>query len=130
MTVTKYSRQREVLLAVLQQTNIHPNADWIYDQVRREIPNVSLGTVYRNLSKLAADGTIRKIEVGDGCDHYDGNLSPHAHLYCRKCRGISDVFINYGVRLKDEAQQMTAAQIHGCSVVFDGVCKKCLGDEM
>lgn len=129
MTNTKYSRQREVLLSVLRGTTCHPNADWIYTQARQEIPNISLGTVYRNLSKLAADGVILKLEVGDGSEHYDGDISPHAHFYCRTCRRISDIFVDYGQRLRDEVQSRSGDRVKGCTVLFDGICRECDGAE-
>ncbi len=85
-----YSKQREAILEVLRETDTHPTANWIYEKVREKIPNISLGTVYRNLGALTADGTVLKIEVGDGFEHFDGDISPHLHLYCRECETIID----------------------------------------
>ncbi len=85
-----YSKQREAILEVLRSTDTHPTANWIYERVREIIPNISLGTVYRNLSGLTADGAILQIDVGDGFEHFDGDISPHLHLYCRECGKIFD----------------------------------------
>ncbi len=85
-----YSRQRQEILKVLRSTDTHPTADWIYAQTRKIIPNISLGTVYRNLSNLSADGEILCIDVGDGKEHFDGDISPHLHLACRQCGKITD----------------------------------------
>ncbi len=125
MQTTKYSRQRETLLEVLRSTTCHPDADWIYGMVREKIPKVSLGTVYRNLAKLSAEGIIRKIEVGDGSLHFDGDLSPHSHLVCNGCGKILDIFTDYAEMLKDDAEEKTNALVCDCSVIFHGVCKEC-----
>ena len=85
-----YSKQREAILTVLRETDTHPTANWIYEKVREIIPNISLGTVYRNLSELSQNGDILSINVGDGFEHFDYDTSPHAHLHCRKCGQIHD----------------------------------------
>ena len=85
-----YSRQREAILLVLRQTDCHPTANWVYEKVREQIPNISLGTVYRNLSALVSNGDILCINVGDGFEHYDGDIHPHIHLHCRNCKKIID----------------------------------------
>lgn len=125
MKTTKYSRQRETLLEVLKSTTCHPDADWIYLKVREEIPNISLGTVYRNLAKLSADGVIRKIEVGEGSQHFDGDISAHSHLFCSDCGKIIDIFTDYAEMLKGDAEKRTGALITDCSVVFKGICNEC-----
>lgn len=85
-----YSRQREAILNVLQSTDTHPTANWIYERVKEQIPNISLGTVYRNLSALAQNGDILSINVGDGFEHFDGDTKTHAHLSCKCCKTIID----------------------------------------
>ena len=85
-----YSKQREAILTVLRQTDTHPTANWIYEQVREIIPNISLGTVYRNLSELSLNGDILSLHVGDGFEHFDYDTSPHAHLHCKACGCIAD----------------------------------------
>ncbi len=89
-----YSRQREAVLKALCSTTSHPTAAWIYEQVRQEIPNISLGTVYRNLSGLAEDGRIRKLSFGDASDHFDGDITVHSHFYCEHCGEITDIWID------------------------------------
>ena len=130
MQTTKYSRQRETLLEILRDTKCHPNADWLYEKVRGEIPNISLGTVYRNLSKLSSEGTIRKIEVGSGGVHFDADISPHAHLVCEKCERILDIYTDYTEMLRCDAEQKTRARVSNCSVLFDGLCEDCAGEKM
>ncbi len=88
-----YSKQREAILEVLRSTDTHPTANWIYEKVRERIPNISLGTVYRNLSALTADGVILQLQVGEDSQHFDGDISPHIHLYCKECKKIFDLRI-------------------------------------
>jgi Fur family peroxide stress response transcriptional regulator len=74
MSVTKYSRQREAIKEYLAHTKEHPTADMVYMQIRKIYPNISLGTVYRNLNFLADKGEVQKIDCQDGSIRFDGNL--------------------------------------------------------
>ena len=86
------SKQREAILRVIRGTNIHPTADWIYDQVRKEIPSISLGTVYRNLNLLIDEGLVKELNLyGTSSARYDANLDPHYHFICLKCNSIYDL---------------------------------------
>jgi Fur family peroxide stress response transcriptional regulator len=118
-----YSKQREAILEVLRSTDTHPTANWIYEKVREKIPNISLGTVYRNLAGLTADGAILEIDVGDGFEHYDGDISPHLHLYCRECGKIHDHRIknDYIADTAKESGFTTDTTIY----VAYGICKNC-----
>lgn len=128
MKTTKYSRQRETLLRVLCATKSHPSADAIYDEVRKEIPNISLGTVYRNLARLAEDGVIMKLDVGDGTEHYDGNTALHSHFACEKCGRIEDVCEGDSIAesVKRSAEEITGGRIRTYSLVYLGTCRDCL----
>lgn len=86
-----YSKQREAILEVLRSTDTHPTAAAVYEKVREKLPNISLGTVYRNLAALKENGDILGISVGDGFEHYDGDAAPHIHLHCRRCGSIEDL---------------------------------------
>ncbi len=118
-----YSRQRETILEVLRSTDTHPTANWIYTKVRERIPNISLGTVYRNLSELAKTGDILSIDVGDGFEHYDSDISPHAHLHCRCCGSITDAKLktDYISKIGNEYGFETQTSIY----VAYGICKNC-----
>ena len=129
---TKYSRQRETLLKVLCSTDCHPDADWIYTEVRKELPNISLGTVYRNLSNMSREGTILKLSMGDGKDHFDGNTTLiHHHMMCRRCGSIIDIFTPdkdekvFSEYVSSYAQTHTSAIIQEHSVMFYGICSDC-----
>lgn len=127
MAAVKFSRQRESIKKNLMQRMDHPTADMVYEEVRREFPNISLGTVYRNLALLAELGEIRKLSMGDGPDRFDGNVYPHDHFSCRICRRI----IDFPRTDASEALQQCAArdfdgQIEGENVQFYGLCPECL----
>jgi len=83
--------QRNRILEVLRSTDTHPTASRVYDEVRDLIPNISLGTVYRNLSVLESQGYIQKISCSDAEDRYDATVEPHIHYYCTSCGSVSDV---------------------------------------
>ncbi|MBP3705838.1 MAG: transcriptional repressor [Clostridia bacterium] len=80
--MANYSRQREAIMQVLRSSKAHPNANQVYEEVRKIIPNISLGTVYRNLSSLGDTGEILCLHVANGPERYDGEISPHIHLHC------------------------------------------------
>jgi Fe2+ or Zn2+ uptake regulation protein len=84
------THQREEILAFLRSKRAHFNAVEIYDAVRSEIPNISLGTVYRNLGKLVEDGEIITVETDNRSIYYDGYVAPHTHFVCKKCGMIYD----------------------------------------
>ena len=126
-----HSRQREAILKVLRETKTHPTASWIYNKVREEIPNISLGTVYRNLARLAEDGVIMKLDVGDGTEHYDGNTVLHSHFACEKCGCIEDVCEGDSIAesVKRSAEEITGGRIRTYSLVYLGTCRDCLKKE-
>ncbi len=119
-----YSRQREAVLNVLCSTTSHPTAAWIYEKVRLVIPNISLGTVYRNLTVLEQEGLIRKIPVGDNHEHFDGDISDHSHFYCKCCEQITDIPFDTSAACK-RVEQEHGAQVESATYTFVGMCKKC-----
>ena len=84
MTALKYSRQRESIKDYLMHTNAHPTADMVYLHVKEQFPNISLGTVYRNLNLLSDMGEIIKIPTPDGADRFDGRTVPHYHFFSHR----------------------------------------------
>lgn len=123
-----YSRQREAILDVLCSTKSHPTAAWIYENVRKQSPNISLGTVYRNLSVLEGDGIIRKISVGDVSEHFDGDTSAHSHLYCKGCNQITDIPFDTADDCK-KVESLHGISVESATYTFVGVCKNCLGSK-
>jgi Fur family peroxide stress response transcriptional regulator len=128
MKVLKYSRQRESIKACLMSRHDHPTADALYASIREEFPNISLGTVYRNLNLLVETGEIQKINCGDGSDHFDGNANAHYHFICRECHRIYDMAENSLTALShldETAQEYAPGMIDSHSVIFWGNCYDC-----
>lgn len=121
----KYSRQREAIKEFLCTRKDHPTADTVYMEVRKEFPNISLGTVYRNLTLLADIGEIARINVGDGTDHFDPNTSLHYHFVCKGCGCVQDLDIDNIVSINEMASQSFDGEISGSVTYFYGLCGKC-----
>lgn len=123
----KYSRQRQVIKDFLMTRKDHPTADVVYMNVKREYPNISLGTVYRNLSLLADLGEIRRLQVGDGVDHFDADTSRHYHVVCTECGSVTDLMMDLVVieQMVDTAAAGFEGVIQGHVTYFYGVCGDC-----
>lgn len=125
----KFSRQRAAILAFLQTRKDHPTAEFVYSSVKEQFPNISLGTVYRNLNQLAETGMIAKLSFGIlGIDHFDYNTEPHQHFVCKSCSAIIDLPTqekNYSF-LDEETAKGFDGLIQGHRLYFYGICKDCL----
>lgn len=126
MKVLKYSRQRESIKACLMGRKDHPTADAVYSSIREEFPNISLGTVYRNLNLLVELGEIQKLTYGDGKDHFDADTSPHYHFVCYSCGAVQDLAMSPLSNLNDMANAVTDGKIDSHTVYFYGTCGVCL----
>jgi Fe2+ or Zn2+ uptake regulation protein len=116
------THQRDAILAYLRSERAHRSASEVYDAVRKEIPNISLGTVYRNLGQLVELGKIITVETQDKFVYYDGYVSPHTHFVCRGCKGIFDFEIKV-----DYPKEITGGgfEIETERTVYYGLCKNC-----
>jgi Fe2+ or Zn2+ uptake regulation protein len=122
---SKNSRQRELILQILRSTKSHPAANWIYEEARKQIPNISLGTVYRNLNMLKEEGRIREISFGKGTDLYDGDLREHDHACCMICGRVEDVpHLSQRVDIT-EVERTMGYRVHAHRLEFFGVCPHC-----
>lgn len=122
----KYSRQRERLLELLRSTDTHPSADILYDLMRKEFPNVSLATIYRNLIKLEEMGYIMRVPSNDGKEHFDGTVDDHCHFVCRSCGVICDVDIKEDRILNADVEKSLGVVVEGRKLTFYGLCKNCI----
>lgn len=117
----RYSLQRETIYEVLKATKSHPNAEWIYNEVRKQIPDISLGTVYRNLNSLVESRRIDSLETALKEVHYDADMSMHAHFVCDKCNKI------YDMEIKAKAQRPEGFECSYEKHIYYGICKDCKG---
>ncbi|MDE5966426.1 MAG: transcriptional repressor [Lachnospiraceae bacterium] len=125
MAKLKRSRQREAIIAFLQTRKDHPTADTVYMSLRETMPNLSLGTVYRNLSLLAEQGKILKFSCDGKVDRFDGFVHPHYHFMCVDCGEVSDVEMDMTELLTKAAAEHTDGLITGHTVLFKGYCARC-----
>lgn len=119
----RFSKQRDLILNIVQGTRSHPTADWIYGEVRKELSNVSLGTVYRNLGQLVDNKLLKSINI-DGTIHYDAFLDDHQHFQCKSCNNIYDIDISI-IDFVSQIESKTNHKIDGCQIHLVGICKDC-----
>ena len=128
MAAMKYSRQRESIKHYLMTTKEHPTADTVYMHVKKEFPNISLGTVYRNLNLLTDIGEAVKISTPNGGDRVDGRLEPHNHFLCTKCGRLLDLELD--MKSIEEVNRLAAENFDGIiqssSMLFYGECSDCI----
>lgn len=122
----RYSKQRETIYQILCDDMGHPSVDDIYIKARQVIPDISLGTVYRNLNLLVEQKRIRRLDIKDKT-HYDANMKKHFHFICKECGEISDMFIEDHL-LKEfisNVEKENGSKIDTINIVFNGTCSHC-----
>ena len=120
----KSSKQRDLILSIINSRFDHPTAYQIYTLARNEISNISLGTVYRNLNLLLDKGMIRKINVDDDICRFDKAFDKHSHFICNYCKNIYDI--------KDDALKIDFVdgnKVLNYDITYTGICQKCLKEE-
>lgn len=132
MAALKYSRQREAIKDFLMTRKDHPTAETVYLNVQKTFPNISLGTVYRNLTLLSEIGEIQKLHLEDGIDHFDADTTSHSHFLCTKCGSVLD--INFPVKEDHDMDQLAGSEfcgkITGHVTYFQGFCPDCCNSPM
>lgn len=119
------TRQRQLVLQTLRESRCHPTADELYHRIRKTLPRISLGTVYRNLDLLVRSGLARRLATAGSQARYDGDLSAHVHVHCMQCGGIDDVSVSESAARALPATSRNGFRITGCRVEYIGVCPKC-----
>lgn len=125
----RLSRQRETILAELRKVTSHPTADQVYEMVRKILPRISLGTVYRNLDFLSTQGIVLRLGGAGTQKRFDGNPMPHPHLRCVACGRVDDVHAPLVLPELPFEQRMGYADLR-CDVEFVGVCPMCADGKM
>ncbi len=122
---SRATRQRRAILEVLRTTRAHPTAEAILLEVRKTLPRVSMGTVYRNLRLLRDMGEITELSYGRSLSHYDGFVNPHYHLHCTVCDKVQDLDYQLPRKLNNKVAELTQWEIVGHSLEFEGICTTC-----
>ena len=119
------SKQKEAAFRVLKGATSHPTAEWVYERVRREIPNISLGTVYRNLKLLKQGRMISELDLTGALSRFDGEVLNHYHFRCEQCGYIFDVDEPVNKEIDMNLAQQTGFRISHHRLEFRGLCKNC-----
>ena len=121
----RMTRQRAVILEELRNSEAHPSADQLYQMVRKKLPRISLGTVYRNLEILSELGKIQKLELSGALKRYDGDPRRHYHIRCVQCNSVVNAPLAPLNQLEDELYKTTVFEIIGHNLEFTGLCPSC-----
>ncbi|HEX2985440.1 MAG TPA: transcriptional repressor [Caproiciproducens sp.] len=122
-----FSKKREAILAAIRSTTSHPTAEWVYQTLKPSYPDLSLGTVYRNIAQFKKDGIIISVGVVNGQERYDGNVKPHTHFVCHNCNAVIDIPGEYvGETAAAEISEKYHIRVDSGEVLFHGLCRECL----
>ena len=123
---TKHFRKRDAILSCLCQTDLHPGADWVYEQVKQMHPDISLSTVYRNLAMFKEQGIISSLGTVNGVERFDANTEPHVHFICNQCGSVSDLpQMAVPQSMCAEAASQSGGMVDLCQLTFTGICSTC-----
>ena len=121
----RLTTQRQIILEELGKVTSHPTANEVYDMVRKRLPRIGLGTVYRNLELMSETGIILKLEVGGTQKRFDATIDPHYHIRCLSCGKVDDIEIPVMADINNAAADISKYQILGHHIEFSGICSEC-----
>jgi Fur family transcriptional regulator, ferric uptake regulator len=122
----RLTTQRQIILEELGKVTSHPTANEVYDMVRRRLPRIGLGTVYRNLELMADSGIILKLEVGGTQKRFDATTEPHYHIRCTSCGKVDDIAMEFQEHIDKAAEKSSNYVILGHHIEFSGICGSCI----
>ena len=120
----RHSRKRDAILNCIRQSRVHPSAEWIYAQLKPEHPDLSLGTVYRNLALFRESGEVVCVATVRGADRLDACTEPHAHFICEQCGAVVDVDVPQD-DLRSDLETRYGVRVRRSELLFRGVCSAC-----
>lgn len=123
-----FSVKREAIYKTISSTDIHPSAEWIYEQLKPSLPDLSLGTVYRNLAVFKQNGMIQSLGVINGQERFDWNMSKHSHFICEKCFSVMDIPADRNLiepSVYGFVEEHCHALVRTHNIVFYGLCSRC-----
>ena len=126
----KQFKKRQAILEFLQHTTAHPSAEMVFNHLKPEIPDLSLGTVYRNLSMFKEQGQIISLGTVNGVERFDGNTKPHVHFICTGCDAVLDLEeMQVPEALREAAAACCGGRVDACQLSFTGLCRECLNNQ-
>lgn len=124
-----FSRQREIIYDQVMNYPTHPTVEEVYNALKPDNPNLSLGTVYRNLNQLSEAGILMKIPIADGSDRFDGRTDCHYHMICDKCGRVFDIELDCLDEIPQTVMRENGHRITRVTLNLKGVCAGCLCEE-
>ncbi len=124
--ITRQTVQKKAVKQVLMEIGNHPTADEVYEVVRKRVPHISLGTVYRNLEMLVENGEASKVDIGEGKRRYDSRVDRHFHFRCLRCGRILDIPPISFSDIESGSLGESGFKITGIQIVIEGICEECL----
>ena len=127
---SKNFRKRNAILSYLQSKVTHPSAETIYTDLKQQIPDLSMATVYRNLTKFRTEGLVQCVATVKGVERFDANTHPHVHFICRHCDAVIDLHeMQIPEALLSQPQAILGSKVESCTLSFTGLCRDCLSKE-
>lgn len=127
----KHFKKRNAILEYLRATTAHPSAETVYTDLKRQIPDLSMGTVYRNLNLFRQQGLASVVATVRGVERFDANTEPHVHFICSQCDSVLDLMeMEVPDTLKNTASHCCGGRADACQLSFTGICGGCLNNEI
>ncbi|MBE6734950.1 MAG: transcriptional repressor [Ruminococcaceae bacterium] len=124
MSGQNFSKKRQMILDTIRSTDTHPSAKWVYETLKEQIPDLSLGTVYRNINLFKEQGLIIPVATVDGEERIDGDTSAHAHFVCKECGCVYDVPATHAP-ISQETCALDGFCTHNTVLTYYGICGGC-----
>lgn len=126
MPIIRRSKKRDAMLQLIQGTDCHPTADWVFHTLKEQYPDLSLGTVYRNLNQLCEEGLVFRLGAIDGQERFDARLDPHSHFVCSRCSRVLDLpDLTPGQSEVQRLSRQYGFTLEGCEFKLRGLCNDC-----
>lgn len=122
---SRMTNQRLEIISFLQTTREHPTAEKIYLEIRKKLPKISRGTIYRNLVVLEEKELVKRLNFGEDKDRFDGDISVHHHFFCQRCRRVIDLNLPDAYQLKERVEDSERVIINNFGIIFKGHCNVC-----
>lgn len=121
-----FSAKRQAILEVIRSTKCHPTAEWVHQKLKAQYPNISLGTIYRNIAQFKEDGLIISVGIVNGHERFDAYTASHGHFICKKCGCVLDIMNDYVTpEILSSAVKDINAVIESHELTFYGCCPQC-----